>query len=89
MELVLVLCLLVGLLQLLLGLVRFGRWIDKVPHSVVVGFTAGVALLIINSQMPVLTGIDVARGASILATLRRAGAGGRRHRLGVGRARAS
>ena len=26
------------------------RWIDKVPHSVVVGFTAGVALLIINSQ---------------------------------------
>ncbi|HZH06649.1 MAG TPA: SulP family inorganic anion transporter, partial [Lautropia sp.] len=32
-ELVLVLCLLVGLLQLALGLIRFGRWIDKVPHS--------------------------------------------------------
>jgi len=68
-ELVLALCLLMGLLQLLLGLVRFGSWIDKVPHSVVVGFTAGVALLIINSQLPVLTGIDVARGASIPATL--------------------
>jgi SulP family sulfate permease len=69
-DLVLVLCLLVGLLQLLLGLIRFGRWIDKVPHSVVVGFTAGVALLIINSQIPVLTGIDAARGASILTTVR-------------------
>ena len=68
-DLVLVLCLLVGLLQLLLGLVRFGRWIDKVPHSVVVGFTAGVALLIINSQVPVLTGIAVPRGSSILTTL--------------------
>jgi SulP family sulfate permease len=68
-ELVLALCLLVGLLQLLLGLVRFGTWIDKVPHSVVVGFTAGVALLIINSQLPVLTGIDIPRGASIPATL--------------------
>ena len=68
-DLVLVLCLLVGLLQVLLGLARLGRWIEKVPHSVVVGFTAGVALLIINSQIPVLTGIDAARGASILATL--------------------
>jgi len=67
-ELVLVLCFLVGALQLLLGLARFGRWIDKVPHSVVVGFTAGVALLIINSQIPVLTGIKVARGSSILET---------------------
>ena len=68
-ELVLTLCLLVGLLQLLLGLARFGSWIDKVPHSVVVGFTAGVALLIINSQLPVLTGIEVGRGASIPTTL--------------------
>jgi SulP family sulfate permease len=68
-DLVLVLCFLVGLLQLLLGIARLGRWIDKVPHSVVVGFTAGVALLIINSQIPVLTGITVPRGASILATL--------------------
>lgn len=68
-ELVLALCLLMGLLQLLLGLARFGTWIEKVPHSVVVGFTAGVALLIINSQVPVLTGLDIARGASILATL--------------------
>jgi SulP family sulfate permease len=67
-ELVLVLCLLVGLLQLALGVIQFGRWIDKVPHSVVVGFTAGVALLIINSQIPVLTGIQLPRGSSILAT---------------------
>lgn len=68
-DLVLVLCFLVGLLQLLLGLARFGRWIDKVPHSVVIGFTAGVALLIINSQIPVLTGIAVPRGSSIATTL--------------------
>lgn len=68
-QLVLTMCLLVGILQLLLGIARFGIWIDKVPHSVVIGFTAGVALLIINSQIPVLTGIHVDRGASIAQTL--------------------
>ncbi len=68
-SLVLALSFLVGLMQLLLGLGRVGRWIDRVPHSVIVGFTAGVALLIINSQLPVLAGIEVPRGSSIAATL--------------------
>ncbi|MGE0803374.1 MAG: SulP family inorganic anion transporter [Lautropia sp.] len=67
--LVLALSFLVGVMQLLLGLGRVGRWIDKVPHSVIVGFTTGVALLIINAQLPVLTGVEVPRGASIPATL--------------------
>jgi SulP family sulfate permease len=66
---VLALCFLVGSLQLLLGVARFGKWIDKVPHSVIIGFTAGVAVLIINSQLPVLTGVEVPRGASIPATV--------------------
>ena len=49
--LVLTLTFLVGALQLALGLARAGRLIDFVPHSVIVGFTAGAAILIINSQI--------------------------------------
>ena len=68
-HLVLALTFLVGSLQTLLGLARVGRWIDRVPHTVIVGFTTGVAFLIINSQLSVLTGIPVERGASITQTL--------------------
>lgn len=64
-HLVLTLTFLVGLMQLLLGLARVGALIDKVPHSVVVGFTAGAALLIFNSQLAPLLGLSVPRGVSV------------------------
>ena len=65
-ELVLTLTLLVGLLQLLLGWARAGSWIERMPHSVVVGFTAGAALLIVNSQLGPLLGLSLPRGQSVL-----------------------
>ena len=65
----LTLTLMVGLLQLLLGLVRAGRFVDIVPHSVVVGFTTGAALLIMNSQLGPGLGIDLPKGQSIYANL--------------------
>ena len=40
-----------------------------VPHSVVVGFTTGAAILIINSQLGPALGIDLPRGLSISANL--------------------
>lgn len=67
--LVLTLTFLVGALQLALGLARVGKWVDLVPHSVIVGFTAGAAVLIVNSQIGTLLGLDLPRGLSLAATL--------------------
>ncbi|MFN3629571.1 MAG: SulP family inorganic anion transporter, partial [Casimicrobiaceae bacterium] len=41
-----------------------------IAHSVIVGFTAGAAILIINAQLGSVLGIDLPRGAGVLATLR-------------------
>jgi SulP family sulfate permease len=68
-SLVLTLALLVGVMQLLLGLARVGTWVEKVPHSVVVGFTAGAAVLIAASQLGTALGIALPRGTSVAATL--------------------
>ncbi len=73
-SLVLTLTFLVGALQLALGFARAGRLIDYVPHSVIVGFTAGAAILIINSQIGAFLGIDLPRGASVIDTARSAAA---------------
>ena len=70
--LVLTLTFLVGALQLMLGLARAGRLIDFVPHSVIVGFTAGAAILIINSQIGPFLGLDLQRGTSVLDNIRAA-----------------
>ena len=51
-------------MQLLLGLARVGAIVERVPHSVVVGFTAGAALLIIINQLPVALGLNLPRGSS-------------------------
>lgn len=69
---VLTLSFLVGLMQLLLGLARVGALVDRVPHSVVVGFTAGAAVLIVNSQVGNVLGIEIPRGLTVAATLRTA-----------------
>jgi SulP family sulfate permease len=71
-SLVLTLTFLVGALQLALGFARAGRLIDYVPHSVIVGFTAGAAILIINSQVGAFLGIDLPRGASVIDNARAA-----------------
>jgi SulP family sulfate permease len=70
--LVLTLTFLVGALQLALGLARAGRLIDFVPHSVIVGFTAGAAILIINGQIGAFLGLDLPRGASVIDNVRSA-----------------
>jgi len=70
--LVLTLTFLVGALQFMLGLARAGRLIDFVPHSVIVGFTAGAAILIINSQIGPFLGLDLPRGTSVIDNVRAA-----------------
>jgi len=68
-SLVLTLSLLVGIIQIALGFAKVGRLVEKVPHSVIVGFTAGAAVLIINSQVGTMLGLEIARGTSVLQTL--------------------
>jgi SulP family sulfate permease len=71
--LVLTLSFMVGALQLLLGLARAGSLVDKVPHSVVVGFTAGAAVLIANSQLGPLLGLALPRGLPVAENVAAAG----------------
>jgi SulP family sulfate permease len=63
------LALLVGALQLLMGLARLGTLLNFVSHTVVVGFTAGAGVLIICAQLGNFSGLSLPRGASIPATL--------------------
>lgn len=67
--LVITLTFMVGALQLLLGFARVGKWVDKVPHSVIAGFTAGAAILIVNSQVGTILGMDLPRGLSVVQTV--------------------
>jgi SulP family sulfate permease len=66
---VLTLSFLVGVLQLALGIGKAGKWVEKIPHSVIVGFTVGAAILIINSQLGSLLGVSIPRGKSVIETI--------------------
>ncbi|QWR78609.1 SulP family inorganic anion transporter [Candidatus Magnetomonas plexicatena] len=57
-SIVLMLTLLAGLLQFGLGIVRLGGLVDFVSHSVVIGFTAGAAILIASSQLKHVFGLQ-------------------------------
>ncbi|MEW5772504.1 MAG: SulP family inorganic anion transporter [Thermodesulfobacteriota bacterium] len=62
-SMVLTLTFMAGAVQLGLGLARLGAVINFVSHSVVVGFTAGAAVLIVTSQLGHFFGIrDLPRG---------------------------
>jgi SulP family sulfate permease len=60
------LTLMVGVVELLLGLVRMGVLVNFISHSVVLGFTTGAALLIATSQLKHFFGVDVPRKLNIL-----------------------
>ncbi|HEX8988750.1 MAG TPA: sulfate permease [Rhodocyclaceae bacterium] len=61
-SLVLTLTFLVGVFQTLLGLARMGALVNFISHSVVIGFTAGAAVLIAASQVKNFFGIPIPRG---------------------------
>ena len=60
---------LVGLTELVLGLARMGVMVNFISHSVVLGFTAGAALLIASSQLKHFFGVDVPRHLNIMERL--------------------
>ncbi|WP_131111740.1 sulfate permease [Sulfuricystis thermophila] len=61
-QLVLTLTFLVGVFQLILGLARLGALVNFISHTVVIGFTAGAAILIAASQVKNFFGIPIPRG---------------------------
>lgn len=67
-QMVLTLTLLAGIYQLAFGLMRLGMLVNFVSHTVVIGFTAGAAILIATSQMKYVTGIPIPKGESFLHT---------------------
>ena len=67
-SLALTLTFLAGVYQLALGLARMGVLINFISHSVVVGFTAGAAVLIATSQLKHYFGIAMPAGESFVHT---------------------
>ncbi|MBZ0133406.1 MAG: sulfate permease [Rhodocyclaceae bacterium] len=61
---------LVGIMQLAMGLARLGQLVNFISHTVVIGFTAGAAVLIMSSQLRNFFGIPLPRGLSFIETLR-------------------
>jgi len=68
-QMALTLTFMVGLIQLSMGLARFGSLVNFISHSVVVGFTAGAALLIMASQVKHFFGLVYPRTAEFQETL--------------------
>ena len=68
-HLVLTLSFMSGLMMLALGILRLGTLVNFISHTVVVGFTAGAALLIFGAQLRNFFGVDIPRGHSFLRTL--------------------
>ena len=66
--LALTLTFLAGVYQLSFGLARLGALVNFVSHTVVIGFTAGAAILIATSQMKHILGVHVPKGESFLHT---------------------
>lgn len=67
-EMALTITFLAGIYQLVFGLARLGVLVNFVSHTVVVGFTAGAAILIATSQMKNVLGVHVPKGESFIST---------------------
>lgn len=65
-SLALTLTFLAGVYQLAFGIGRLGSLVNFVSHTVVIGFTAGAAILIATSQMKHVTGIAIPKGETFL-----------------------
>jgi len=67
---VLLLTLMVGVLQIVAGLVRLGFLINFFSHAVISGFTSAAAIIIALSQMKHLLGISLGNEQSVFVLLR-------------------
>ena len=63
--LALTMTLMVGVIELALGLARMGALVNFISHSVIVGFTAGAAILIASKQLKNFFGVEIPRGGHL------------------------
>ena len=68
-EYVFALAVMIGLVELILGLLRLGGIVRYISNSVLTGFLAGAGILIIINQLHTLLGLSRPVGASTLTTL--------------------
>lgn len=52
----------VGVTQLVMGYAKLGTLVNFISHSVIIGFTAGAAILIASNQIKHFFGLDIERG---------------------------
>lgn len=64
-----VLALLVGMILLLMFVLRLGRLVNFLSHSVITGFTSAAALMIAFSQLKYVFGLEFPRGHQFYETL--------------------
>jgi SulP family sulfate permease len=48
-----------GIMLIIMGLARLGSMIKFIPHSLIIGFTSGIALIIFSSQMKDFFGLNM------------------------------
>ncbi|MFA6019931.1 MAG: SulP family inorganic anion transporter [Rhodospirillales bacterium] len=65
-KLAITLAMMVGLLELALGLFRLGSIVNFISHSVVIGFTAGAGVLIAANQIKNYFGLPIPRGSHFI-----------------------
>src|SRR2546423_6959849 len=68
-QLVLTLCLMIGLIKLALGIARLGALVNFISTTVVVGFTAGAGLLIISAQLRNFFGLAIPQQPSFMPAI--------------------
>jgi SulP family sulfate permease len=68
-SLAITLAFMVGVLQLVMGMVRLGALVNFISHSVVVGFTAGAACLIAAKQASSFFGIAIPAGSHLVESV--------------------
>lgn len=73
LSLTLLLALMVGIIQIVMGLLRFGFVVNLLSRPVTTGFTSAAALIIGMSQLKHLLGVDLERSLNIFTLLMQAG----------------
>ncbi|MFA6288276.1 MAG: SulP family inorganic anion transporter [Opitutaceae bacterium] len=74
LPLAILMALLIGLIQLVAGLVNFGEVTKFISRSVVIGYSTGIGLLLISSQLHNLLGYEAVAGQSFVSNLYQAAA---------------
>ncbi|MZI93627.1 STAS domain-containing protein [Vibrio sp. CAIM 722] len=69
LSLVALITLMIGVIQLALAVLKVGRLVDVISHTVIQGFTSGAAVLIAASQFKYLLGIEVSSSPTLIGYL--------------------